>query len=79
MEMLETSAKLGENVLAAFEKLIGIVHDWELAVSKNLGGIKGMHVYGVDHYVHDTRSNPLNWMIRQQMIIRLPHVAVKKV
>jgi hypothetical protein len=43
MEMLETSAKSGENVLAAFEKLIGIVHDQALAASKNRGGIKGMH------------------------------------
>ena len=43
MEMLETSAKSGENVLAAFEKLIGIVHDRALAASKNKGGIKGMH------------------------------------
>jgi hypothetical protein len=43
MEMLETSAKSGENVLAAFEKLIGIVHDRALAASKNKGGINGMH------------------------------------
>lgn len=42
MEMLETSAKSGENVLQAFEKLIGIVHDRALAASKNKGGIKGM-------------------------------------
>jgi len=34
MEMLETSAKSGENVLQAFEKLIGIVHDRALAASK---------------------------------------------
>jgi hypothetical protein len=43
-EMLETSAKSGENVLAAFEELIGIVHDRALAASKNKGGIKGMHM-----------------------------------
>jgi small GTP-binding protein len=43
MEMLETSAKTGQNVLAAFEKLIGIVHDRALAANKNrAGGIKGM-------------------------------------
>merc|ERR1712194_768928 len=40
MEMLETSAKSGENVLKAFEKLIGIVHNKALeASSKNKGGI----------------------------------------
>lgn len=42
MELLETSAKSGQNVLQAFEKLIGIVHDRALAASKNKGGIKGM-------------------------------------
>ena len=42
MDMLETSAKSGENVLQAFEKLIGIVHDRALAASKNKTGIKGM-------------------------------------
>lgn len=42
MEMLETSAKSGENVLRAFEKLIGIVHDRALAANKNKAGIKGM-------------------------------------
>lgn len=42
MEMLETSAKSGENVLKAFEKLIGIVHDRALAANKNRAGIKGM-------------------------------------
>mmetsp|Transcript_57139 Transcript_57139/g.66789 ORF Transcript_57139/g.66789 Transcript_57139/m.66789 type:complete len:235 (+) Transcript_57139:135-839(+) len=40
MEMLETSAKSGENVLAAFEKLIGIVHSRALNASKAKGGIK---------------------------------------
>jgi len=40
MEMLETSAKSGENVLQAFEKLIGIVHNRALAASKTKGGIK---------------------------------------
>ncbi|KAL7579414.1 hypothetical protein ACA910_014082 [Epithemia clementina (nom. ined.)] len=42
MEMLETSAKSGENVLKAFEKLIGIVHDRALAANKSKTGIKGM-------------------------------------
>jgi len=42
MEMLETSAKSGENVLKAFEKLIGIVHERALNASKSKGGIKGM-------------------------------------
>lgn len=43
MEMLETSAKSGENVLQAFEKLIGIVHSRALeAAAKSKGGIKGM-------------------------------------
>ena len=42
MELLETSAKSGENVLQAFEKLIGIVHDRALAASKNKGGIHGI-------------------------------------
>eukprot|EP00558_Chaetoceros_sp_UNC1202_P002914 CAMPEP_0197234682 /NCGR_PEP_ID=MMETSP1429-20130617/2373_1 /TAXON_ID=49237 /ORGANISM="Chaetoceros sp., Strain UNC1202" /LENGTH=174 /DNA_ID=CAMNT_0042693149 /DNA_START=193 /DNA_END=717 /DNA_ORIENTATION=+ len=43
MDMLETSAKSGENVLKAFEKLIGIVHDNALEASnKNRGGIPGM-------------------------------------
>jgi small GTP-binding protein len=37
MELLETSAKSGENVLAAFEKLIGIVHDRALAQTKKSG------------------------------------------
>ena len=44
MEMLETSAKSGENVLQAFEKLIGIVHNKALeASSRNKGGIKGIN------------------------------------
>mmetsp|Transcript_24769 Transcript_24769/g.38196 ORF Transcript_24769/g.38196 Transcript_24769/m.38196 type:complete len:231 (+) Transcript_24769:69-761(+) len=43
MDMLETSAKSGENVLKAFEKLIQIVHDRALSASKaKAGGIKGM-------------------------------------
>merc|ERR1712238_473898 len=50
MEFLETSAKSGDNVLPAFEKLIGIVHDRALnAQSKNkqggsggVGGLKGV-------------------------------------
>lgn len=41
MEMLETSAKSGANVLKAFEKLIGIVHNRALDASKSkVGGIK---------------------------------------
>jgi hypothetical protein len=43
MEMLETSAKSGENVLQSFEKLIGIVHERALAATKNKQGIKGMN------------------------------------
>lgn len=44
MEMLETSAKSGENVLQAFEKLIGIVHNKALEASnKNKSGIKGIN------------------------------------
>jgi len=40
MEMLETSAKSGENVLTAFEKWIGIVHNKALEISsKNKTGI----------------------------------------
>jgi small GTP-binding protein len=46
MEMLETSAMSGENVLQAFEKLIGIVHDRALAASKSKGGIKGINSAG---------------------------------
>lgn len=42
MELLETSAKSGTNVLQAFEKLIGIVHDRALAASKSKGGIQGI-------------------------------------
>jgi small GTP-binding protein len=42
MEMLETSAKSGDNVLSSFEKLIGIVHEKALAANKNVQGIKGM-------------------------------------
>jgi len=43
MEMLETSAKSGENVLAAFEKLIGVVHERALAQGKGRGGVKGLN------------------------------------
>lgn len=43
MELLETSAKSGENVLQAFEKLIGIVHDRALASTKGgKGAMKGI-------------------------------------
>lgn len=44
MEMLETSAKSGENVLQSFEKLIGIVHDKALEASnKYKGAIRGIN------------------------------------
>jgi small GTP-binding protein len=43
MEMLETSAKSGENVLKSFEQLIGVVHDRALAATKNKSGIQGMN------------------------------------
>ena len=43
MEMLETSAKSGDNVLQAFEKLVSIVHDRALSMAnKNVKGIKGV-------------------------------------
>jgi small GTP-binding protein len=42
MEMLETSAKSGENVLTSFERLIGIVHDRALTSQKSRGGIAGL-------------------------------------
>jgi len=42
MEFLETSAKSGDNVLKAFEKLIGIVHDRAInAQQKSKGGGAG--------------------------------------
>jgi len=44
MEMLETSAKNGDNVLKAFEKLIGIVHHKALEINnKNKGGMKSIN------------------------------------
>lgn len=44
IEMLETSAMNGDNVLKAFEKLIGVVHTNALeATTKNKGGIRGMN------------------------------------
>jgi small GTP-binding protein len=44
MEMLETSAMNGQNVLKAFEKLISVVHSNALeASSKHKGGIRGMN------------------------------------
>jgi small GTP-binding protein len=42
MEMLETSAKSGQNVLASFEKLIAVVHDRALAAQNKKATIKGM-------------------------------------
>jgi len=54
MEMLETSAKSGENVLKAFEKLIGIVHNKALeANSKNKNGIRGMNGAGSEGFKLD--------------------------
>jgi len=48
MEFLETSAKSGDNVLQAFEKLIGIVHDRALnAQSKSKGGSAPAGLKGV--------------------------------
>jgi len=50
MEMLETSAKNGENVLQVFEKLIGIVHSRALeAQQKSKGGIKGIDNAGTSN------------------------------
>lgn len=43
MDMLETSAKSGENVLQSFEKLIGIVHNKALEASSKNKGIKGIN------------------------------------
>lgn len=44
MEMLETSAKNGDNVLKAFEKLIGIVHHKALEINnKNKGSMKSIN------------------------------------
>ena len=43
MEMLETSAKSGSNVQAAFEQLIGAVHDRALAANTAKSGIAGMN------------------------------------
>ncbi|GKY91121.1 hypothetical protein MPSEU_000084900 [Mayamaea pseudoterrestris] len=43
MELLETSAKTGENVLLSFEKLIGIVHERALAGNRNNQGIRGIN------------------------------------
>jgi len=42
MEHLETSAKSGENVLKAFERLITIVHEKSLTAGRGKTGIKGM-------------------------------------
>mmetsp|Transcript_16404 Transcript_16404/g.18906 ORF Transcript_16404/g.18906 Transcript_16404/m.18906 type:complete len:234 (+) Transcript_16404:209-910(+) len=44
MQHLETSAKSGDNVLQAFETLVGLVHDRALAYarSSNKSGIKGL-------------------------------------
>ena len=44
MQHLETSAKSGDNVLVAFETLVGLVHDRALASAKTGGkqGIKGL-------------------------------------
>ena len=44
MQHLETSAKSGDNVLMAFETLVGLVHDRALSAAKSGGkqGIKGL-------------------------------------
>jgi len=42
MQHLETSAKSGDNVLVAFETLVGLVHDRALASQNNKTGIKGL-------------------------------------
>mmetsp|Transcript_23563 Transcript_23563/g.53766 ORF Transcript_23563/g.53766 Transcript_23563/m.53766 type:complete len:209 (-) Transcript_23563:295-921(-) len=42
MDFLETSAKTGENVLQAFEKLIGIVHNAALSTTKNKNSLRGI-------------------------------------
>lgn len=42
MQHLETSAKSGDNVLVAFETLVGLVHDRALAAHNNKTGIKGL-------------------------------------
>jgi len=48
MQHLETSAKSGDNVLQAFETLVGLVHDRALASVKsaNKSGIKGLQSNG---------------------------------
>mmetsp|Transcript_26338 Transcript_26338/g.39899 ORF Transcript_26338/g.39899 Transcript_26338/m.39899 type:complete len:233 (-) Transcript_26338:358-1056(-) len=48
MQHLETSAKSGDNVLQAFETLVGLVHDRALASAKssNKSGIKGLQSNG---------------------------------
>ncbi|KAL3926771.1 MAG: hypothetical protein SGBAC_013342 [Bacillariaceae sp.] len=46
MDMLETSAKSGQNVLQSFEKLIGIVHNRALTANKSKTGIQGMNAGG---------------------------------
>lgn len=43
MEMIETSAKTGDNVLEAFQKLVSTVHEQALAANKNKAAIKGIH------------------------------------
>lgn len=57
MELLETSAKSGENVLSAFEKLIGIVHDRALSVTKGgKNSIKGMPASTTGFKLEDAAS-----------------------
>jgi len=61
MNMLETSAKSGENVLKAFEELIGIVHNKALAASsKGKGGItchNGTEGSGPNGFQLDEKDN----------------------
>jgi len=65
MEMLETSAKSGQNVLQAFEKLIGIVHDRAIMAAASKGkaglganGIKGMGGAGAGGAGAGSGQNP---------------------
>ena len=46
MEMIETSAKTGDNVLEAFQKLVSDVHEQALAANKNKAAIKGINTAG---------------------------------
>ena len=56
MELLETSAKSGENVLQAFEKLVGIVHDQALTNAKGGKNGKGIAVPASGFKLEETPS-----------------------